>query len=157
MNTASGAQAKFSKFYKVKKPRKHFLCALCRAPRQMKYSKNLSVKNYFQLLILITAFSWILFPLIGFKGLLCALIFWPTAETTNKLLYRREIPCPYCGFDATWYRRDVKVARQKVEEFWNKNYPDLVTKKQEMAQAVAASSKVNEASLQEKSSQSPEI
>lgn len=40
-------------------------------------------------------------------------------EMINKHLYRKEIPCPYCGFDATWYRRDVKVARQKVENFFS--------------------------------------
>ena len=44
----------------------------------------------------------------------------------NKLLYRKEIACPYCGFDATWYRRDVKKANELVKDFWLKNYPTLV-------------------------------
>lgn len=47
-------------------------------------------------------------------------------EIANKMLYRKEIPCPYCGFDATWYRRDVTVANQKVKDYWQQNFPDLV-------------------------------
>ena len=30
----------------------------------------------------------------------------------------KQISCPHCGFDATWYKRDVKVARQLVKDFW---------------------------------------
>ena len=32
-----------------------------------------------------------------------------------------ELPCPHCGFDATWYKRDVKVARRQVLDFWNRS------------------------------------
>ena len=108
---------KSARFYKVKNPRKHFLCALCRAPRQMKYSKNLNWKNYLQLTILTAFISTLLYPFMGIKGVFVCLFMWPIVEMTNKLLYRKEIPCPYCGFDATWYRRDVKVAKRKVENF----------------------------------------
>ena len=34
--------------------------------------------------------------------------------------YRKEIPCPHCGFDASWYKKDVKIARRLVKEFWDK-------------------------------------
>ena len=118
---------KSARFYKVKNPRKHFLCALCRAPRQMKYSKNLNWKNYLQLTILTAFISTLLYPFMG-----------PIVEMTNKLLYRKEIPCPYCGFDATWYRRDVKVAKRKVESFWQTNYPELTQKKEELVQNLEA-------------------
>lgn len=136
MGKASDFTANTTRFYKVKNPRKQFLCALCRAPRQMKYSKNLSVKNYLQLFILSSFISWATFPLMGFKGLFWVFVVWPVAELANKLIYRKEIPCPYCGFDATWYRRDVKVARRKVEDFWSSNYPELVGKKREMSHAL---------------------
>lgn len=126
-----------SRFYKVKKAKTSFLCALCRAPRQMKYGKNLSLKNYLQITLLMAALGWLLFPFMGLKALFAIAVIWPIAETSNKLLYRKEIPCPYCGFDATWYRRDVKVARRKVEDYWSKNFPELVKKKQDMANAVA--------------------
>lgn len=136
-DTSIGKNFQSKRFYKVKKPRSSFLCALCSAPRQMKYSKNLSLKNYFQLTLLAVSLSWLCFPLMGFKSLFWVWIIWPAAEMVNKLLYRKEIPCPYCGFDATWYRRDVRIARKKVEEFWAKNHPELVQKGKEMANAVS--------------------
>lgn len=106
------------KFFKVKNPHKSFLCALCSAPRQMKYNRNLSFKNYLQITTLAVGLVYFLFPVFGFKSIYLMFVIWFIAEVANKILYRNELPCPYCGFDATWYRRDVKVARKKVEDFW---------------------------------------
>ncbi len=111
------------KFFKVKNSQKDFLCALCKSPRQMRYSKNLSEIKYIQIILLSAFLSWSGYEYIGLKSLSAILIVWPVFELTNKLLYRKEIPCPYCGFDATWYRRDVKVAKKKVEEFWSERLP----------------------------------
>ncbi len=111
------------RFFKVKKPSRKFICALCESPRQMKYKKNLDEMNYIQIAVLSAFLSWALYPLMGAKALSLVFILWPTFEVANKLLYRKEIPCPYCGFDATWYRRDVKVAKQKVEQFWSERLP----------------------------------
>ncbi|MBT4792091.1 MAG: hypothetical protein HON90_11015 [Halobacteriovoraceae bacterium] len=119
------SELKTGKFYKVKNPRKKFLCALCSAPREMKYTKNLKGITYIQILVLATFIAWLLFPFIGEKSLFVILPVWMVIEFVNKSLYRKEISCPYCGFDATWYRRDVNVANQKVKEFWSTNYPDL--------------------------------
>jgi hypothetical protein len=49
---------------------------------------------------------------------------WGAMEFSLRLLFKKEIPCPHCGFDATWYKKDMKVARQKVKEFWDKKRPD---------------------------------
>jgi hypothetical protein len=116
------------RFYKVKNPKKSFICALCSAPRQMKYSKNLEGKNFLQIIVLSTFLSWAFFPLMGVKSLSLLFPVWMFVEMVNKMLYRKDIPCPYCGFDATWYRRDVNVANTKVKTFWNDNFPDLVNK-----------------------------
>lgn len=105
-------------FVKVKNPKKEFLCALCSAPRQLRYSKNLSRKNYLQIIVTSVVASWVLFPLMGLNSLFSVFFVWTAFEVTNKFLYRKEIPCPYCGFDATWYKRDIKLARRKVEDFW---------------------------------------
>lgn len=118
---------KTKRFYKVKNPSKNFLCALCSAPRSMKYSKNLSFKNYLQIILISAAISWSGFEWIGPEVIFSVFIVWPLFEIANKLLYRKEVPCPYCGFDATWYRRDVKKANALVKEFWAKNYPELVS------------------------------
>jgi len=107
------------KFFKIKKANNSFLCALCSAPRQMRYKRSLSVKNYFQLTLLAITLTYFLYPVFGMKTVYLYFIVWLAAEITNKALYRSELPCPYCGFDATWYKRDVRVARTKVEEFWS--------------------------------------
>ncbi len=126
MNKVSALQT--GRFYRVKNPRKNFLCALCSAPRQMKYSKNLTAKNFIQIGVLSASVSWLCFPVMGVKSFLLVFPVWMLIEIVNKMLYRKEIPCPYCGFDATWYRRDVTVANQKVKDFWQENYPELVNK-----------------------------
>lgn len=80
-------------------------------------------------MIFTTAFlTWALVPLMHEKAVFIFFIVWPSFEIINKILYRKELPCPYCGFDATWYRRDVKVARKIVKNFWDKkNTPQEVT------------------------------
>jgi hypothetical protein len=121
---------KNKKFFKVKNSKNEFLCALCKAPRQMRYSKNLSKVFYLRLLLLSAFLGWALHPVMGVKALAGILVLWPIAEFVNKILYRKEIPCPYCGFDATWYRRDVKIAKKKVETFWSERLPERQEKAQ---------------------------
>lgn len=117
------------RFYKVKNPNKNFLCALCSAPRSMKYSKNLNRKQAFQILLISVTLSWLFYPIVGPESVFAVFLVWTIFEMVNKMLYRKEIPCPYCGFDATWYRRDVKKANELVKDFWATNYPDLVNPK----------------------------
>jgi hypothetical protein len=92
----------------------------------MRYTKYLGKIKYLQILLISIGISWAAFPLIGAKSVFAVFLVWTAFEVTNKLLYRKEIACPYCGFDATWYRRDVTVANQKVKDYWLNNYPDLV-------------------------------
>ena len=115
-----------NRFYKMKNAHKSFLCALCTAPRSMKYSKSLSHKQVLQIFLISVTLSWSLYPVVGIESVFALFLVWPAFEIVNKLLYRREIACPYCGFDATWYRRDVVKANELVKNFWSKNYPDLV-------------------------------
>jgi len=112
----------FSKrrFFKVKHAQKEFLCALCKAPRQLTLSNKLTLMNYFQIIIISAALGWPLYSIMKEKVIFILFVVWPVFEMSKRLLYRKQVPCPYCGFDATWYRRDVKIARKKVEEFWNK-------------------------------------
>jgi hypothetical protein len=112
---------KRKRFFKVKKAAYHFLCPLCASPRQMRYRKILGTTHYIQILLLSGALVAMLWPWMGFKATFLTFLVWMGFELVNKLLYRKEIPCPYCGFDATWYKRDVKLARKKVQEFWQMN------------------------------------
>jgi len=106
--------------YKLKRASYECFCPLCATPRQMKYRKNLQTKQYGQLAFTTAIFTYALFPLIGAKAVFTFFLLWPAFEILNKSLYRKELPCPHCGFDATWYKRDVKVARRLVKEFWDK-------------------------------------
>ncbi len=107
------------KFYKAKNPQKRFFCVLCRAPREMSLGKKLTLINYLQILVISCSLGFILYPLMKLKVVFVLFIVWAIFETVKKILYRKEVPCPYCGFDATWYRRDVKVAKKMVENFWD--------------------------------------
>lgn len=109
-----------SRPYKLKNPSYNCFCPLCRTERQMKYRKNLSWVQYAQLIFASAVATYFLFPVMKEKSVFLFFILWPTLEITNKILYRKELSCPYCGFDATWYRRDVKIARRKVQDFWDK-------------------------------------
>jgi hypothetical protein len=67
-----------------------------------------------------TAATW---PWLTWKGALSLPIIFMIFDSTYKSLYRKDLKCPYCGFDPAWYKKDVKFARQKVEEFLRNN-PD---------------------------------
>lgn len=103
---------------KLKRNKKHFLCALCSSHRTMKYSKNLDLIHYLQIALLSFSFTYFSWSTLGVNSLLFSPIIWVLFEVTNKIFYRKDVPCPNCGFDATWYRRDVKIAKNKVQEFW---------------------------------------
>lgn len=102
----------------AKAPYTKYYCPLCRVERKFRYKSNLSLMNYLQVLLLSACIGYLLFPIMKAKVVFMLFIVWMTFETINKILFRKEIPCPECGFDATWYRKDVKVARQKVQDFW---------------------------------------
>ena len=82
--------------------------------------------HYMQMLLISGVLSWLLYPVMQYKVAAVLFIVWAIFEFTNKIFYRKELPCPYCGFDATWYKRDLKIAKIKVADFWQKNYPDIV-------------------------------
>jgi hypothetical protein len=105
----------------MKKNTKDCFCALCRSPRKLRYARYLSSKNYLQILVLTLVVSAILYPWLEFKGVYSLPIVWGLFESIHKSLYRKDLKCPHCGFDPKWYKKDVKLARQKVEEFLKQN------------------------------------
>jgi hypothetical protein len=109
-----------SRNFRPKNPRMSFFCPLCTTARSFVHSPRLSRQQYIQL-----AFSSVLLLALGWKVMeVYALIFpcalWAGMEFWVRARFRKEIPCPHCGFDASWYKRDVKVARRLVQEFWSK-------------------------------------
>lgn len=106
-----------------KKQTRDIFCACCRTPRKLRYSRHLSSMNYLQILILSLVLSALSFHWLMWKGFVSLPIVWILFESIHKSLYRKDLKCPYCGFDPTWYKKDVKLARQKVEDFLKQN-PD---------------------------------
>jgi hypothetical protein len=96
-------------------------CALCRSPRKLRYPRHLSNLNYFQILIIALVMGAMAYPWLGLKSVMILPVFWMFFEGIHKSLYRKDLKCPFCGFDPTWYKKDVKLARRKVEEFLKQN------------------------------------
>ena len=96
-------------------------CALCRSPRVIRYSRRLMVRHYFQILTIGFVFTLATHSWLNWNGAFALPIIWITFESIHKTLYRKDLKCPYCGFDPTWYKKDVKLARRKVEEFLKQN------------------------------------
>jgi len=104
-----------------KKFLREYFCALCRSPRKLTAQRHLTVFNYGQIVFLSFLLSAGTFKWIGFKGIAFLPIVWALFELLHKNLYRKDLKCPYCGFDPTWYKKDVRLARKKVEEFLENN------------------------------------
>lgn len=107
----------------MKKNSRDVFCACCRSQRRLRYSRHLSAMNYGQILFLSSLVIGGLFRWLDFKSLIALPIVWAIFESIHKSLYRKDLKCPYCGFDPTWYKKDVRLARRKVEEFLRDN-PD---------------------------------
>lgn len=109
--------------YRYKNVYFKFFCPLCRTERAFTIGPRLTLINYCQILFLTFFFSAILWPWMGAKGLFLGLIFWAGVEWGRRVLFKKEIPCPHCGFDASTYKKDVKRAREQVLEFWQEKSP----------------------------------
>lgn len=105
--------------YKYKSPSRAFFCPLCRTERAITISPRLTKKNYLQILLTSIVFGSALFPLMGVKCFFIFFIVWAVFELSIRTDFKKQVPCPHCGFDATWYKKDVKVARQVVKDFWD--------------------------------------
>ena len=106
------------RMFRLKNPAMAFFCPLCRSEREIRTHSRLSMINYVQILFISIVSLMTTIPFFGAKALFIPFCIFAFFESGKKLLFRNQVPCPHCGFDATWYKRDVKKARQQVEEFW---------------------------------------
>ncbi len=104
--------------YKVKNAVTRFFCPLCRTERAFTIGPRLHAKNYVQITMLTLVTTAIFFPLWEWGGVFSFFVYFAAFEFARRTLFRKQVPCPHCGFDASWYKRDVKVARSKVKDFW---------------------------------------
>lgn len=101
--------------------KKDCFCVLCSSRRTLRYSRFLSFRHFGQILVLGLVVTAVSYPWFALKGAFSLPIIWALFESIHKSLYRKDLKCPVCGFDPTWYKKDVKLARQKVEEFLKQN------------------------------------
>lgn len=113
----------------MKRDHRDCFCALCRTPRKLRYERKMRARHTVQVLVMTISLSAILYPWLNWKGLISLPIVWVIFEYTRQSLYRKDLVCPYCGFDPAWYKKDVKMARAKVEEFLKQNPENLKIKK----------------------------
>lgn len=104
--------------YRYKNAAMEFYCPLCRVPRAITVSHRLTSKNYIQIILLTIVTTASLWPLMDGRGVFSFFIYLGAFEGVRRVLFRKEVSCPHCGFDAGWYKKDVKVARRLVSEFW---------------------------------------
>jgi hypothetical protein len=104
----------------VKNPVTDFFCPLCRSKRAFTCAPRLTLKNYFQVILTSIIVIMVIWPFFTLKLVSFSAVFvvWALFELGVRFRFRSEIPCPYCGFDASWYKKDVKVARKLVKDFW---------------------------------------
>jgi transcription elongation factor Elf1 len=107
-----------SRVYKYKNKSSTFFCPLCRTERGITTSPRLTKKNLVQILLTSIVLGSALYPVWGVKCFFVFFVAWAVFELAVRTDYKKQITCPHCGFDATWYKRDVKVARQLVKDFW---------------------------------------
>ena len=107
-----------TRIFKIKNPATKFYCPLCRTERAFIYHPHLSSKHYVQIFMTSVILVLLTFPIMGYGSFASFFLVWGIFEMAVRLLFRQEVPCPHCGFDASWYKRDVKVAKRRVQEFW---------------------------------------
>jgi hypothetical protein len=111
------------RIFHYKNPQLVFYCPLCRTKRETLYSSKPTRKNLLQILVTGSFFSFLFYPLMKERSIIILFIVWIFWEAIRKILFRQEIPCPHCGFDAVWYKRNVKKARELVGDFWKAQAP----------------------------------
>ncbi len=112
-----------NRVFKYKNKSRNFFCPLCRTERNINVSPRMTKKNIVQITLTSVVFGAILFPLMNVTSFFVFFLVWGAFELSIRSDFKKQVPCPHCGFDATWYKRDVKVARQKVSEFWAQKLP----------------------------------
>ena len=119
--------------YKYTKSHEKFFCPLCTTERAFTIGHKISLKNFGQIIIATLFVSLLLYPFMGFESIYSFFAVWACFEIGLRLNFRKEIACPHCGFDASWYRKDIRIAKKLIDEFW-------IDKKKEQGHEIAEQS-----------------
>lgn len=95
-----------------------FYCPICKSQRRSFYWPSPRRKHYVQLAVLGIFVAGTLWPWAGLRGAFLVLPVWAIFEFFYRARARQSLICPHCGFDPYLYKYDVKLARQKVQRFF---------------------------------------
>ncbi len=107
-----------TRVYKYKNPAVKFFCPLCRTERAITVKSRLTKRNYLQIILTSMVASMCLYPVLNVRAFISVFFIWALFELVVRTDFKKQVPCPHCGFDATWYKKDVKVAKNLVKDFW---------------------------------------
>ena len=111
------------RIFKVKNPSLRFFCPLCSTERFVCCHPKLTWKNYMHISLITIILVLMLYPWMELRSLFVFFIVWGMMEMTKRLLFKKQLPCPHCGFDASWYKKDAGIARQLMKDFWKDRLP----------------------------------
>ena len=109
-----------ARVYRYKNPCLEFFCPLCGSSRAFNSTYKLGWRHYGQIAFIGLVIAGMSYSTVGVRGIFFVFPVWIGFELFARAFFRGEIPCPHCGFDASWYQRDVRVSREKVKKFWEK-------------------------------------
>ena len=113
--------------FKYKNAAMEFICPLCGTNRAFTLRPQIALKNYLHIFMITVILVMCLYPVMQLNSVWVFFAVWGFYECILRMLFRKQVACPHCGFDVSWYRKDVKVARKQVEEFWkNKSIADKI-------------------------------
>lgn len=95
-----------------------FYCPICKRERRSFYWPTPRTRHYVALAItglVLTAALWNWF---SFKGAFLIFPIWGAFEFIYRMKARDSLICPHCGFDPYLYKYDVKLARDRVAQFF---------------------------------------
>jgi len=96
-----------------------FYCPICKAQRRSFYWPTPRKKHYIQLAVFAACLTFALWRWCGIKGFFLNFVVWGLFEFYYRARARQNLICNQCGFDPYLYKYDVKLARQKMDEFWS--------------------------------------
>ena len=103
-----------------------FYCPVCKSQRRTLFWPSPRPRHYLSLVVFISVLVFLLWNWYGLKTLFIGFPIWGGFEFVYRARARQSLICPNCGFDPYLYKHDVKLARQKIEDFFkNKNQSKL--------------------------------
>jgi len=114
--------------FKYKKAAMEFICPLCGTYRAFTLRPQIAIRNYLHIFMITVILVMCLYPVMKLNAVWLFFVVWGVYECILRMLFRKQVACPHCGFDVSWYRKDVKVARKQVEEFWKNKTPAVKPK-----------------------------